>query len=69
MTALCGTCEEPLDPNGRSLYFCSPSCQDLWMVRNGDRITWNNRLPEDDHALSERIRSRLNLPEPGKEVA
>lgn len=65
----CGMCDEPLVPNEKSLYFCSPSCQDLWMARQGDRIEWNMQLPSDHHALSERIRSRWGLSDPGKDAA
>ena len=65
----CGMCQEPLSPDNRSLYFCDASCQDQWMTQHGEKLVWSNRLPEDDHALSERIRSRLGLGDQGKEVA
>lgn len=68
MTA-CGQCLTPLTPQGKSLYFCGSSCQSIWMEQHGERITWSMQLPADDNVLSDRIRSRWGLPEPGKEVA
>jgi hypothetical protein len=65
----CGHCGEPLNPNSRSLYFCDASCQDLWTTQQAERLRWSSHLPADDHALSERIRSRLGLGDQGKEVA
>lgn len=65
----CGQCGEQLKPNGNSRYFCGASCQDLWMAQHGEKLVMSNRLPDDHHALSERIKARLGLSESGREVA
>lgn len=43
----CGACGKPLDPNGRSLYFCPPenrsadsACQTRWMEARADLETY-----------------------------
>lgn len=66
-TSNCGMCGAPLDPKGKSPDFCNASCQDMWHQKQADPATWSSHLPADDHALSERIRSRLGLS--GKDVA
>lgn len=68
-TTACGTCQEPLNPNGKSFYFCSASCQDMWQRAQGEPILWSTQLPAEDHLLAERIRSRWGLPDPGKGAA
>lgn len=68
-TDTCGLCGEALPVNNRSLDFCNASCQDLWHRAQGEPLAWSSHLPADDHALSERIRSRWGLQDPGKDVA
>ena len=50
----CGQCDKPLNPNGKS---------------QSEAIPWSLNLPSDDGALTQRIRSRWGLPDPGKDVA